>query len=107
MRLKTYIVLGFAVLLGNLIAWMDSRPGWDDTGITAGTILLVSAIATVVQPKRPWLTALCVGAWVPIWDFVIHHNYGSIIALAIAFVGAYAGFFVRKLMGFASNGAEG
>jgi hypothetical protein len=35
-RLKFWALLGIALLLGFLITWVDSRPTWDDAGITAG-----------------------------------------------------------------------
>ena len=33
-----------AIALGLLIAWVDSAPTWDDTGITAGMIFLTAAV---------------------------------------------------------------
>jgi hypothetical protein len=31
------------LLAGALVGYVDSRPTWDDTGITAGAVFLVSA----------------------------------------------------------------
>jgi hypothetical protein len=38
---KQKILLAIAVISGLVITYVDSRPTWDDTGITAGAILLV------------------------------------------------------------------
>lgn len=75
---------------------MDSRPTWDDTGILVGVILLVSGLIALVGFQRPWLLALLVDAWIPLHGILISQNYGSIIALVIAFISAYAGWGIRK-----------
>src|SRR3954449_7009422 len=80
-----------ALILGALIAWVDSRPTWDDTGITAGVLLLISAGFGAARPRFAWLWALALGAWIPIVNIVISHNLGAILALAIALIGAYLG----------------
>lgn len=89
------IVFLLAVGLGGLIAYVDSRPNWDDTGITAGLIFLVCFVCTVLFPQRPWLWALAVGVWVPIVAIMTSQNYGALLALAVAFTGAYAAKLLR------------
>lgn len=91
-------LLGLAIGLGLGIAWVDSRPTWDDTGITAGAIFIVTALLGLVQPTRAWIWALTVGIWIPILGITLHQNYGSILALIVAFVGAYAGALVRRTL---------
>jgi hypothetical protein len=81
--------LALAILSGLVIAWLDSREGWDDTGISAGLLLLTCGIFTAVRPAYPWLWALAVGAWIPIVGIISSQNYGSLLALAVAFLGAY------------------
>lgn len=95
-RTKVWIVLGIAVGLGLVIAWVDSRPTWDDAGITAGAIVLVTAVLGLVLPRWAWLWALAVGGWIPVLGIASHRNYGSLLALLIAFAGAYAGALVRN-----------
>ncbi|MCX6543552.1 MAG: hypothetical protein NTV05_03960 [Acidobacteria bacterium] len=85
-----------ALVSGALITYVDSRPGWDDAGVTAFAILAVCAILGLIGPKRPWLWALAVGLWIPLLGIVMTHNYGSVLALLIAFAGAYGGMAVRK-----------
>jgi len=89
------LLLAVAVLAGLFAAYVDSRPTWDDTGILAFGILIVSGLLTLLGARRPWLIALAVGIWIPLYWFLTTHNYGSILALAFAFVGAYGGWLVR------------
>jgi hypothetical protein len=91
------ILLVAAIIAGIGIAYVDSRPAWDDTGVTAGAIFLTCAVLSVVRPRRPWLWALAVGVWVPLAGIVASRNYGSLFALLIAFAGAYVGMVFRKL----------
>jgi hypothetical protein len=88
-------LLAVGVISGLFIAYVDSRPTWDDTGITAGVILLVCGILALAGCQRPWLLALAVGGWIPLFGLLVTHNYGSILALIIAFIGAYAGWAFR------------
>lgn len=87
-----------AVGLGLLIAWVDSRPAWDDTGVTAGTVLLGAAVFGYFRPKRFWIWAMAVGAWIPLAGIILHHSLGSLLALAAALVGAGAGALARRAL---------
>ena len=86
-----------ALCLGLAIAYVDSRPNWDDTGITAGAILLSCGLLGAIAPKVPWLWALAVGLWIPLFGIVRAQNYGTLLALAVAFAGAYAGMALRRV----------
>ena len=89
------ILLVIAVVAGLFFAYVDSRPTWDDTGILVGAILLTCGLISLLGFRRPWLLALAVGAWIPLRGILITHNFGSILALVIAFVGAYGGWIFR------------
>ena len=89
------ILLVIAVIAGLFFAYVDSRPTWDDTGILAGAILLTCGLISLLGFRRPWLLALAVGAWIPLRGIFITHNFGSILALVIAFVGTYGGWIFR------------
>ncbi len=84
-----------AVALGLLIAWVDSRPTWDDAGITAAALFLTAALCGALRPSFAWLSALAVGIWIPLWGILGRHDYGSLLVLLISFLGAYAGVVVR------------
>ena len=88
-----------AIALGLLIAWVDSRPSWDDSGITAGMVFLTAAFFGALRPSRAPLWALAVGVWIPLFGIILHQNVGSLLALAVAFFGAYAGALARKARG--------
>ena len=103
----TYRDLGLflaALVLGLAIAWVDSRPHWDDAGITAGSLLLSAAVLGMMGPRRPWLWALAIGIWVPlcmIADHLAAHTVtlrtaGSLVILAFPLAGAYAGMGLRR-----------
>jgi hypothetical protein len=94
---KVAIVLLLAVLLGLGIGWVDSRPTWDDTGITVGAILVLSAILGGVLNKRPWLVALALAGPMVVLAFMLTGNGGVVIAFMPALVGAYAGALVARL----------
>jgi hypothetical protein len=87
-----------ALIMGALIAWVDSRPTWDDTGITVGILLLVCAGFGMLRPRYAWLWALAVGAWIPLLGIVRTHSASLLPVLAIAFAGAYAGALTRRLL---------
>ena len=89
-------LLELAVLAGLAIAWLDSRQGWDDTGVTAGLILLTSGGFAALRPARPWLWAVAIGGWIPLLGIASSGNYGSLLALAVSFLGAYSGALVVR-----------
>jgi hypothetical protein len=91
-----WILLVVGLSLGILITWVDSRPTWDDTGITAAAVLFVTAALGMAMPERAWLWALAVGGWIPVLGIALHNNYGGVLALVIAFAGAYLGALGRK-----------
>jgi len=88
-------LLSIAVIAGLFFAYVDSRPTWDDTGITVGAILLTSGLLALIGFQRPWLLALAIGVWLPLYEIFTTHAYASIVALVIAFIGAYGGWAVR------------
>ena len=106
-RTLHWILLAAAVLLGLAIAWLDSRPHWDDAGITAGLLLLSAGLLGLVGPRRPWLWALATGVWLPAWMpvhiFVQTHRIVldpllACVSLALSMAGAYAGMALRRMI---------
>src|SRR5882762_1703368 len=95
-RYKYSILVLVASSLGNLIGWIDSRPTWDDTGITVAMILCVTAFLGFAAPHHPWISGLLLGIWIPIWNISHYDNYVALFALAIAFAGAYLGALIRR-----------
>ena len=99
------LLLVIAVALGTAIAYVDSRPTWDDAGVTAAALFLACLALGAASPGRAWLWALAVGVWVPLVGVGLRHNYGSLIALIFPFAGAYAGVVLRKGIDLASRAA--
>jgi hypothetical protein len=90
-----------AILIGIGIAYVDSRPTWDDTGITAGALLMAAGCLGLIAPQRPWVWALAVGIWIPAHAIVHQRSIGSLVmlvVLAFPFAGAYAGMAVRRML---------
>jgi hypothetical protein len=84
-------LLCLALLAGLLIGWVDTRPTWDDAGITAGAVFLATFLLGAGMPKGAWVWALLVGGSVLAWNVVLHGSFGSAIGLLFAFAGAYGG----------------
>jgi hypothetical protein len=89
------ILLAAAVLAGLFSAYVDSRPTWDDTGILAGGLLIISGLLTLLGHRRPWLIALAVGIWIPLHDIYLSHDFRLLLVLLFPLVGAYGGWLVR------------
>jgi len=96
------LLLALAVLMGLFIAYVDSRPTWDDTGITVGTMLLGSGLITLLGYRRPWLIALAIGLWTPLYETYLSRNFSlpgvilfPLVILLITSVGAYAGWAIH------------
>jgi hypothetical protein len=87
-----------AIVAGLGIAWVDTRPGWDDTGISALAVVAVCALFGALRPHHAWVWALLVGVWIPALNIALHHNYGALMALGIALIGAYIGAGGRRLL---------
>jgi len=89
------ILLATAVLAGLFSAYVDSRPTWDDTGILAGGLLLISGLLTLLGHRKPWLIALAVGIWIPLHDIYLSHDPRILLVLLFPLIGAYGGWLVR------------
>ena len=82
-----------ALCAGLAIAWMDTRPHWDDTGITVGALLSAAALISLLRVP-PWLVALLVAG--PMLIAELSNGTGVLIAIPVALAGAYAGAFFRR-----------
>ena len=88
----------FACILGIAIAWVDSQPNWDDAGISAFMVLSVSMLAAYIAKRKPWLIALAVGAWIPLYGIFSTQNFGSLLALLPGIIGAYTGWWIERIL---------
>lgn len=92
------VLLPTALALGLFIAYVDSRPNWDDTGLTALALFASCSLWGALAPNRAWLWALAIGLWIPIYGIASASNYGSLLAIVFAFSGAYAGMACRRTL---------
>jgi len=93
---KFVFLLILSLFTGFMIAWIDSRPGWDDTGITAGIIVMLSALFGYIHPAKPWIWALTVGSWIPIYAIFQNGNFLMLLVTLFGFAGAYLGAAVKN-----------
>jgi hypothetical protein len=95
-RLRLVVLLTVAAIVGVAIARVDSRPSWDDTGITVAVIALASAVLAGIAGRRPWLFALLVGAPTPLLELATGGSSGSLAALLFAAAGATIGWLAAR-----------
>lgn len=86
-----------AAIIGILIAYIDSRPAWDDAGITAGALFLSAALIGLLLRRRPWLCGILIGVWLPAVQIYRTHDFRMLVIALIPLVGAYIGWGFRKV----------
>ena len=91
------VQVGMAGLLafgaGCAIAWVDTRPSWDDTGVTAGALLVAAGLAAF-GGVRWWFAALLVAG--PLLAVEIRGlGWGAALVLAFALAGGAIGAVAR------------
>ncbi len=99
MKAKFWVILTLSIVVGLAIGWLDSRPSWDDAGITVGFILIAAAILGISEPSRAWLWGIIVGVGVMLLDILLRNSYAASVAILFGFVGAYGGALLRKAFG--------
>lgn len=93
------ILVGLAAVCAGLgVAYVDSRPTWDDTGVTAGVVSFLAAASSAIAGRRPWLWALLVGAWTPVLEIPLSRQYASLLVLVFAAAGAALGYGVVRAL---------
>ncbi len=82
------------------VAFFDSRPGYDDTGVTAGLLAVVALIAVLIEGTgrvvRVVAIAVLVGIWIPIFEVAAPGTYGPLLAFVFSAVGAFIGWVVVR-----------
>ncbi|MEA2675442.1 MAG: hypothetical protein QOI92_2634 [Chloroflexota bacterium] len=89
-----------AVVAGIAIAYVDSRPGWDSTGITAGLLAVAALIAVLIEGSgravRVAAIAVLVGIWIPIFEVAAPGTSGTLLAFVFSAVGAFVGWVIVR-----------
>lgn len=96
-RWRQPVLAVVAMTLGLAIAWVDSRSGWDDTGITAVSLLTVGAVTAALSGRRPLVWAVLVGAWTPLLEIPGSGDPAPLIALGFALAGSLFGYGLARL----------
>ena len=85
-----------------VLMFMDTRPAFDDTGITVVGLIGAAFLAVVIDGsadlRRALALALLVGIWIPIVEIALPGTFGSVMALVFAGVGAIAGVLVTRAL---------
>jgi len=120
-RVLTPFLFAVATGLGIVIAYIGSRPNFDDAGIQAGLLVLSAGVLGVISPDRPWLWAIGIGIWTPIAGWLVSNPpdprskplplpwgmtdsataqalVGGMVILLFPLVGAYAGMLCRRML---------
>jgi hypothetical protein len=85
------VLLVVATAAGLAIAWIDTRPTWDDTGVTTLLLVVSAALVAAASGRRPWLWGLLIGVWIPLVEIPAGGSQGSFLATVFALVGAFFG----------------
>jgi hypothetical protein len=101
---RELIVAALAVTLGAGIAWVDTRPTWDDTGVTAGALLLTAGLAAGAG-LRWWAAALLVAVPILVAEMSTA-GWGISITLAFTAAGSLLGATLRRMAGAGRNDSE-
>lgn len=95
--LKFTVTLIIAILCGLIIAWIDSRPNWDDAGIIATLIVIIAGLISYFYKTKPIVWGLAVSCWIPVFGIIKSSDYSLLIIIIFGIIGAFLGFFISKL----------
>jgi len=96
---------GLALAMGTAVAWLDTRPNWDDAGITAACLLVGAGVAAAAG-VRWWLGALVVALPIMLVE-CRSAGWGIAVALLFTTSGAGVGSGLAILVGEGAGGATG
>lgn len=97
------ILLAAALVVGLLIAYVDSLPKWDDTGVTVFALVFCAGVLGLIVKRRPWLYGLAVGLWLPLRAIILTHDFRFLAVLLFPLAGVYAGWGLQKLIAKSSR----
>ena len=91
--MRSRLALALALAAGLAIGWVDSRPGWDATGLTVLALLVAAGVASSIAPKRALAVAVLVGLPTPLLEL---GNDAALAALGFAVAGSLLGVAVGR-----------
>jgi len=102
MSRREWLLAGAASICGLAIAYVDTRPQLDDTGVIVAALTLLAAVAALIGRHRPWLWAILAGVWVPLLEITGGGRPEALVALVFAGLGAAAGNALASALGSTS-----
>ena len=96
------LAAGLVLCAGAAIAWVDTRPGWDDTGVTAGSILIVALCGGLFRVPPLLAAPLAAG---PILAAELPGGTGVLLSIPFALAGAFTGRWIRSAEGARPGGS--
>ncbi|HEY9165987.1 MAG TPA: hypothetical protein VIS48_07490 [Candidatus Kryptonia bacterium] len=106
MRMKHWAVLVLSVTAGMLVGYIDSRPTWDDTGITVAAIIGTGLIIGFIERRRSWLWALSIACGFSVFQLNSNHVSVTLAVLAFSLLGTYLGALVRRAISITSSAGD-
>jgi hypothetical protein len=94
----TLFVLLVALAVGVAIGFVDSRPNWDDTGVTVVSVFFTAVVLAALRPRVAWLAGIAVGAPVLLFNVLLQGNFGSAAAVGIGLIGAGVGYLLGRAL---------
>ncbi len=89
-----------AVVAGIALAYLDSQPGYDATGVTAAGLAIAALVAVLIEGSgrfvRVAALAVLVGIWIPIIEIAAPGTYGSLLSFVFSAVGAFIGWVIVR-----------
>ena len=92
----TRIAGTIAIVAGLVIGFIDSRPGWNDTAITAVLLALAAGIVTTFDPRRWLLWTAIIGGPIVLLEAPATGSPGPLAALVFAGIGSAAGWLAAR-----------
>ena len=89
------LLLAGGAAAGILLAYVDSLPRWDDTGVIVGGLIFVGGLLTLLGCRPPWLAGVVVGVWIPLRAMSLGQDLRMLVVVLFPLLGAYAGGLVR------------
>ncbi len=84
-----------ALVAGSAIGYLDSRPNWDDTGVTVGAVLISAAIIGSLRPRLGVALGALVGVPVLAFEYLTSGGIVAMVVIAIGMVGGGLGVVLR------------
>jgi hypothetical protein len=98
-----------AIVAGLGLAFLDSQPGYDDTGVTAFGLAISALVAVLIDGSgrllRVAALAVLTGIWIPVIEIAAPGTYGSLLSFVFSTVGAFIGWVIVRGLARPRGGA--